>query len=159
MGFSINELVEGKGYKKFMAKLYGWGASIVLVGALFKIQHWPFAGEFLTVGLSTEAIIFFFSAFEPIHEDIDWTLVYPELAGIDIDDEDTLSKKVSKKSALEKFDSLLEKGEITPDLFQKLGNGLRSLNTTTEKLQDVASATVATNNYVANFEKASEKVN
>ncbi|NQX90600.1 MAG: gliding motility protein GldL [Flavobacteriales bacterium] len=63
-----------------MAKLYGIGAAVVIVGALFKIQHWPFASLLLIVGLSTEAVIFFFSAFEPIHEEPDWSLVYPELA-------------------------------------------------------------------------------
>lgn len=159
MGFNMSELVEGKGWKKFMAKLYGWGASVVIVGALFKIMHWPFAGALLTIGLLTEAVIFFFSAFEPIHEEIDWTLVYPELAGIDFEEDDEAGiKKASKESALEKFDGLLERAEITPELFDKLGTGLRNLNQTTEKLADVSDATAATNNYVANFERASEKV-
>ncbi len=79
---SLNSLVSSTGWKNFIAKLYGFGASIVIVGALFKIQHWPMAGLMLTVGLLTEAVIFFFSAFEPLHEEIDWTLVYPELAGL-----------------------------------------------------------------------------
>ena len=59
---SISELVETDGWKKFMAKVYGWGASVVMVGALFKIQHYPGAGPMLVVGLLTEAVIFFFSA-------------------------------------------------------------------------------------------------
>ena len=74
---SLSEIVQSSGYKNFMAKLYGIGASVVIVGALFKIQHWNGAGLMLTVGLFTEAIIFFFSAFEPLHEEVDWTLVYP----------------------------------------------------------------------------------
>ncbi len=45
---SLTDIVESSGWKKFMAKLYGWGASIVIVGALFKIQHWKFAGLLLT---------------------------------------------------------------------------------------------------------------
>ena len=53
---------------------------------------------------------------------------------------------------------MIENAEITPELFEKLGHGLQNLNNTAEKLQDVSDATVATNNYVANFEKASEKV-
>jgi len=69
-----------KAWKKFMAKLYGIGAAVVIIGAMFKIQHWPFASALLVVGLSTEAVIFFFSAFEPLHEEPDWSLVYPELA-------------------------------------------------------------------------------
>ncbi|NLF43778.1 MAG: gliding motility protein GldL, partial [Bacteroidales bacterium] len=66
-----------------MAKLYGWGAAVVIVGALFKIEHFPGASIMLIVGLGIEALIFFFSAFEPPHAEPDWTLVYPELAGID----------------------------------------------------------------------------
>ena len=66
MGFS-EFLFETRKGKKFIAMLYGFGASVVLVGALFKIQHWPFAGAMLTVGLLTEAVIFAFSAFEPPH--------------------------------------------------------------------------------------------
>ena len=86
-----------KGWKKFMAKLYGIGAAIVIMGALFKIMHWPFAGPMLVVGLSTEAVIFLFSAFEPIHEDPDWTLVYPELAlGHDDMDHDDLPEITSR---------------------------------------------------------------
>jgi gliding motility-associated protein GldL len=55
-----------------MAKLYGWGASVVIIGALFKIQHYQFAGLLLAIGLCTEAVIFFFSAFEPLKEEPDW---------------------------------------------------------------------------------------
>lgn len=82
MGFSISEIVQSSGYKNFMKYLYGWGAAVVLVGALFKLQHWPGAGIMLTVGMSVEAIIFFFSAFEPLVEEVDWSIVYPELAGM-----------------------------------------------------------------------------
>ncbi len=161
---SLGELTQTRGYKVFMGYVYGWGASVVMVGALFKIQHYPGSGVMLCVGLITEAIIFFLSAFEPPHEQVDWSLVYPELAGIDkdmekINVEDKKATVKSKKSALEKFDAMIENAEITPELFEKLGHGLKNLNTTTEKLKDVSDATAATNNYVANFEKASEKVN
>lgn len=74
-----------------MNMVYGIGASIVIIGALFKILHWDFTipgvgwkfggGTLLAIGLITEAIIFFISAFEPVHEEYDWSLVYPELVG------------------------------------------------------------------------------
>ena len=67
-------------YGNIMPKIYGLGAAVVIVGALFKIMHWPFASLMLIIGLSVEAIIFLFSAFEPLHEDPKWELVYPELA-------------------------------------------------------------------------------
>lgn len=157
---NLSEITSSKKYKKFMGFVYGWGAAVVMVGALFKIQHLPGAGIMLTVGLLVEAFIFFLSAFEPPHEEVDWSLVYPELAGVgeEINISDKKAAVSSKKSALEKFDAMIENAEITPDLFEKLGTGLRSLNVTAEKLHDVSDATVATNNYVANFEKASEKV-
>lgn len=157
---SFSEFFVSKGWKKFMGFIYGWGAAIVMVGALFKIEHLPGATIMLTVGLLTEALIFFLSAFEPPHVEYDWGLVYPELDGIE-ENLNVLDKKAaisSKKSALEKFDAMIENAEITPELFEKLGHGLQNLTNTAEKLQDVSDATVATNNYVANFEKASEKV-
>lgn len=91
---SLAELVESKGYKNFMKYVYGWGASVVLIGALFKIMHFPGASLMLTFGLSIEALIFFFSAFEPLHEELDWTLVYPELAGLtdEFDDDDQVRR-------------------------------------------------------------------
>ena len=66
----LAEITQGKKFKNFMAKLYGIGAAIVIVGALFKIQHWPASGFFLVLGLGTEAVIFIFSAFEPPHEEL-----------------------------------------------------------------------------------------
>jgi gliding motility-associated protein GldL len=78
MGF--NELVRSKPYKNFMAKLYGIGAAVVISGALFKILHLPGANVMLLLGMGTESIIFFFSAFEPLHVEYNWALVYPELA-------------------------------------------------------------------------------
>ena len=81
---SFKEILESKGYKNFMAKLYGIGASVVMIGALFKLTHVDFfnlglPNIMLTLGLVTEAIIFLFSAFEPLHVEPDWSLVYPEL--------------------------------------------------------------------------------
>ena len=159
---NLTEIVQSSGWKNFMAKLYGIGASVVIIGALFKIQHWPLAGTLLTAGLLTEAVIFFFSAFEPLHEEVDWTLVYPELAGMEDGEEfDQIPKSVGRgsSSALEKFDALLEQGEITPDLFNKLGRGLSKLNDTTEKLSDISDAGAATNDYVNNIKQAAATVN
>ena len=59
---ALDNLVQSKAYKNFMAKLYGWGAAVVIFGALFKIQHWPGATPMLIIGMSTEVLIFFMSA-------------------------------------------------------------------------------------------------
>lgn len=80
MGF-LDKIVKSKAYKNFMTKLYGIGASLVILGALFKITHWPAATLMLSIGMITESIIFFFSAFEEQPVIPDWSLVYPELWG------------------------------------------------------------------------------
>lgn len=85
-----------------MKYLYAWGASLVLLGALFKLMYWPYAGLMLSIGMLTEVTIFFFSGFEPIHDEVDWTLVYPELAGMT--DEEEL-RKYRKGSGLEGINS------------------------------------------------------
>lgn len=146
-----------KGWKKFMAKLYGFGAAIVIVGALFKIQHWPGAGIMLTIGLTTEAIIFFFSAFEPIHEEIDWSLVYPELAGLH--GEDDTKAIEDETSATETLDKMLEDAKIGPELIQSLGDGMRNLSDTTKQMSDISNASLATNEYVDSVKSASKNVN
>ncbi len=157
-----------------MAKLYGIGAAVVILGALFKIQHWPGAGIMLTLGLGVEAMIFFFSAFEPLHEELDWTLVYPELAGMHDDPEDMKAIPQNRTRAVEnygggngggssaalaKFDKMIENAEITPELFERLGQGLKNLNTTTAKLSDISDASLATNEYVSNIKNAAVSVN
>ena len=163
---NITEIVQSHGWKSFMAKLYGLGAAVVIVGALFKIQHWPGSGFFLTLGLLTEAIIFTFSAFEPLHEDLDWTLVYPELAGLTDEEELQHYRKGATRvgggdgsAALARFDELLEKGDIGEALFNKLGDGLKNLAKTTSNLSDISDAALATNNYVDNINAASESFN
>ncbi|MBX7093322.1 MAG: gliding motility protein GldL [Flavobacteriales bacterium] len=145
-----------------MAKLYGFGAAVVIVGAMFKIMHWPGAGAMLVIGLSTEAIIFIFSAFEPIHEDPKWELVYPELALGHMDDEHehgAQHHKVEKKgSVTEELDKMLEEAKIEPELIQSLGTGLRSLTDATHKIGDVSNASIATNEYIDSLKGASQKV-
>lgn len=160
---NISELTQTAQWKKFMAKLYGWGAALVILGALFKLMHWPMASTMLIIGMSTETIIFFFSAFEPIHEDVDWTLVYPELAGISEEEEFKPSPGRSRDTGgtgagFGKLDEMLANAEITPELFEKLGKGLKNLNQTTQNLMNVADAAKATNQFVDNLQSASESV-
>ena len=149
-----------KGWKKFMAKLYGFGAAVVIVGALFKIMHWPFAGPMLVVGLSTEALIFIFSAFEPIHEDPNWELVYPELALGHSDelDHSNLPAGKSKGGITDQLDKMLEEAKIDSQLLERLGDGMRSLGENAAQLKSVSSAAAATDSYVSSLQAASDKV-
>ena len=152
MGF-IEFLFETKKGKTIMGMLYGLGAAIVIVGALFKIQHWPGAGLMLIIGLSTEALIFMVSAFEPQHMPLDWTLAYPELAGMDED-----GNTIHKGSAVEQLDTMLDDAKIDSELIESLGTGLRSLSTNANKLSEISDASVATNEYAESLKSASSKV-
>ncbi|MFN5982591.1 MAG: gliding motility protein GldL, partial [Fluviicola sp.] len=154
-----------KGWKKFMAKLYGFGAAVVIVGALFKIMHWPFAGPMLVIGLSTEALIFIFSAFEPIHEDPNWELVYPELALGHADDLDhdaltAVSGRVGRGGSgiSGELDKMLEEAKIDSALLERLGDGMRSLGENASQLKSVTTAAAATDSYVSSLQAASDKV-
>lgn len=148
-----------KKWKQFMAKLYGWGASVVIIGALFKIQHYPGAGPLLILGLSTEAFIFFFSAFEPPHEDPDWTLVYPQLRTGEseevFDDTEAIG---DGKGVTQKLDQMLADAKIGPELIDNLGDGLRSLKDQAEKISDISDAQIATGEYVESIRTASGRV-
>ena len=132
-----------------MAKLYGIGASVVILGAMFKILHWPGADIMLTVGLTTEAVIFFISAFEKPHADYDWSLVYPELADMDDDN----------KSPVRELDNMLEKAKVDVDLIQSLGDGLRKSKSGTNGIGsavDIADSTKQYSEQSARKRKTSE---
>ncbi len=145
-------------YSTIMPKVYGIGASVVIVGAMFKLLHLAGAGAMLGVGLSTEAIIFFLSAFEPKKVEPDWTKVYPELA----DDYDgpmgaRLSKN-GKESVTKKLDTLMESAKIGPELIESLGRGMRNLSETTNKLGQMGDAAVATNQYSQQVRAAADNI-
>ncbi|MGA0197093.1 MAG: gliding motility protein GldL [Schleiferiaceae bacterium] len=130
--------VNGKRFKNFMAKLYGIGAAVVILGAMFKIMHWEGANFMLVAGLSTEAVIFFFSAFEKPATEYDWSLVYPELATGDGDGSMTITQQL---------DNALENGGIDSELIARLGEGMRSLSETAGALSGTVDAAGATAKY------------
>lgn len=156
MGF-VEFLFETKKGKTIMAIIYGVGGGIVIIGALFKIMHWPGAALFLILGLGVEAAIFFVSAFEPPHMDLDWTLVYPELAGMD-DGHGHGGGAISNKPVTEQLDDMLSEAKIGPELIESLGQGLRSLSDNANKLSEISDASVATNDYADSLKNASTKV-
>lgn len=142
----------GKKFKESMARLYGFGAAIVIIGALFKIEHMPFASEMLIIGLSTEALIFFFSALEPpAHSEPDWSLVHPELRYED--DESNTST-----TAVEEFDSLLKEAKIDSKMLKNLGDGMRNLGDQASKMSSMADAAGATQEFSDSLVKASNRV-
>ena len=148
---------ESKKWKTSMNFVYGFGAAIVIVGALFKILHWPGANAMLTIGLLTEAGIFVISAFEPVHMDPDWSLVYPELAG----GEPTVRKEKASAggSVSQQLDSLLSQAKIGPELIESLGTGLVSLSNNVKDMSSISNAAVATKEYAESATKAAHNMN
>lgn len=140
-------------YRNFMAKVYGLGAAVVLVGALFKINHYPGADIMLIVGLGTEALIFFFSAWEPPHVEPDWSLVYPELAGMY---KTTENKELKKRmSPTERLDEMLEKAKISQGTIDRLGTGMEKLSENAQQLNSVSNAAVVSEEFYKNLKTAS----
>ena len=134
--------------------VYGIGAAVVIVGALFKILHLIGADLMLSVGLLTEAAIFVISAFEPVHMDPDWSLVYPELAG----GEPTEKKKSTGGSVSQQLDSMLAQAKIGPELIESLGTGLTSLSSNVKEMANLSNAAVATNEYAESASKAAKNM-
>ena len=154
----MSKLPKVKGFKKYLHLASCFGASIVIIGALFKIQHWPGANIALIGGLGTEAILFCLFGIDIPHEDVDWTLAYPELAGMGHsenlhEDSDNEALPVSAQ-----LDNLLADAKIGPELIESLGSGMRNLTDTASKIGDISNATLATNEYVDNVKNASKNV-
>lgn len=149
-----NSFFESKKFKTTMNFVYGIGAAVVIVGALFKILHLKGADLMLSVGLLTEAAIFVISAFEPVHMDPDWSLVYPELAG----GEPTAKQKSAGGSVSQQLDSMLSQAKIGPELIESLGTGLTSLSSNVKEMANLSNAAVATNEYAESASKAAKNM-
>lgn len=142
-----------KGGKTVLNYAYSIGAAIVILGALFKINHWPFATEMLIAGMGTEVLIFFISAFEPQQEThlYEWSKVYPEL------DDDYLGEggvSESSGSITQKLDSMLEEANIEQNMINKLGDNLGKLSANVSSMGDMGDAMAATSDYASNARAA-----
>ncbi len=117
-------MANSKSSKKLMNMIYGLGAAVVILGALFKIMHWPLGNEMLIIGLITEALVFTVSAFEPVDNELDWSLVYPELAG------GSKKEKQERKDAdsmlSKKLDEMLKEAKLDASLMDSLGQSIRN---------------------------------
>lgn len=147
-------------FKSIMPKVYGIGAAVVIIGAMFKILHLPGAAIMLGIGLSVEAVIFFLSAFEPPHKEIDWTKVYPELdEDFDGDYAPMPKKQVSAgDSTSQQLDKVLASANIGPDLVKSLGDGMSRMADSAKQMASLGNAAVATNDYAKNVQEASKSL-
>ncbi len=133
-----------------------WGATVVIVGLLFKIQHWPNGGLFISIGLLSEAILFFILGFQREEVEIDWTKAYPELAH---DYQGELPKvaarpAVSSGSNTAALDKMLTDAKISPELIGSLGEGLRTFGDKVNSISKVADAGIATTEFAAKIKTA-----
>lgn len=148
--------------KIVMNMIYGLGAAVVIVGAWGKIMHFSWANLAITVGLLTEAAIFTISAFEPPHEDVDWSLVYPELAGMPGHGAHGKggAKVVGSGDAVsQELDKLLSDAKIGPELIESLGDGMRKLSDSAGKMGTITDAAQANSEFVTNIKAAATNVN
>lgn len=154
-------MAQSRAYKKRMNFVYGMGAAIVIIGALFKIQHISYGfltgGFMLTIGLVVEAGVFAISAFDAPEEDLDWSKVYPELAdGLSSEDDE---KKFGASGLLaQKLDNLLSEAKIDAGLMESLGTSMKNFQGAAEGLSSASETISATNKYNEQMSMASAQM-
>ncbi|RKS00603.1 MULTISPECIES: gliding motility protein GldL [unclassified Flavobacterium] len=145
--------------KKAMNFAYGMGAAVVIIGALFKIQHWTGASEMLIIGLSVEALIFGLSAFDPVDNELDWSLVYPELAGGEAKER---GKKEDPKDAQgllsQKLDNMLKEAKIDGQLMESLGNSIKNFEGAAKAISPTVDSVASTKKYAEEMTKAATQL-
>jgi len=145
--------------KRVMNFAYGMGAAVVIVGALFKIQHWTGASAMLIIGLLTEAFIFALSAFDAPDVELDWSLVYPELAGGQAKDR---AKKEEPKDAQgllsQKLDAMLKEAKIDGQLMESLGNSIKNFEGAAKAISPTVDSVASTKKYAEEMTKAAAQL-
>jgi len=134
-----------KSQKKIMNMVYGLGAAVVILGALFKIMHWPYGNGMLIIGLVTEALVFTISAFEKVDSDLDWSLVYPELAGGDPKNEKQATD--AERMLSKKLDSLLSDAKVDGELMVSLSKSIRNFEAAAKGIIPASDGIEATNRF------------
>ena len=148
-------MAQSKSTKKLFNMAYGLGASVVILGALFKILHWELGpltgGILLAIGLITEALIFAISAFEPVDDEYDWSLVYPELAGgasMGVARSNEAQEiKEAEASLSGKLDDLLKEAGVDASLMESLGSSIRNFEGAAKGIAPTVDAMESTRKY------------
>lgn len=144
-------MAQSKSSKKLMNMVYGLGASVVILGALFKIMHWPFGNLMLIVGLIVEAIVFAVSAFEPVDDEVDWSLVYPELAGGEPtarnNQQALISEQETEGMLSKKLDNILREAKIDANLMSSLGESIRNFEGAAKNITPTVDAMASQKKY------------
>jgi gliding motility-associated protein GldL len=130
-----------KSRKKFFQMVYGLGASVVIIGALFKIAHWPNGTLILAIGMIVEAIVFAISAFEPIEDEFDWSLLYNEIK------KSTGSTSQIEAKLSEKLDEMLREAQLDANLMRNLGEGINKFAAAAQSFDTVVDAAASTQKF------------
>jgi gliding motility-associated protein GldL len=168
----IEAIVQNKKFKKFLTRLYGLGASVVILGALFKIEHWTGASLMLSAGLITESVIFFFFAFDSEEEpkkdtpeilqnptyDAEGIPVYGAYQPASLGSANGSLGNGNGSLALAKFDEMLLDADISPALLERFGLGLKKLGETTENLNSMEDVSLASKSYMQTIKSADESL-
>ncbi|SFS60284.1 type IX secretion system motor protein PorL/GldL [Sphingobacterium wenxiniae] len=139
--------------------LINWGATVVIIGLMFKILHLKGGEWMIGVGLAVEALLFFIMGFMQAEQEPDWTRVYPEL------DEDyngelptrsvrAVAQPVATGNTAA-LDKLLQDAKIDENLIGNLGDGLRTFSDKVASISKVADTAVATNQFADKLNAAS----
>ena len=145
------QFANSKFYKTIMPYLYGWGASLVIAGALFKILSWPYANEMLIAGMGTEALIFFMSAFEHAPPQYKWERAFPGI----LDPDET----AGPTTVTLQLDKMLEDVDVDSKVLKNLGDGMKKLSQSASGLGDVADGTKKYNKQMLSASSNLEKIN
>ena len=141
-----------------ITNIVSWGATVVIIGLLFKIQHWPYGGMFISVGLLTESALFFILGFQRDREEVhvDWTRVYPELNEDFKGELPTATVRGGGSgSNTQALDKMLADAKIGPELIGSLGEGLRTFGDKVSNISKVADAGLATSEFSSKVKTAS----
>ena len=144
--------------KKAMNFSYGMGAAVVIIGALFKIQHYPGAGILLVIGLCTEALIFGLSAFDPVENELDWSLVYPELAGGDAKKKEAKKPEDAQGLLSQKLDAMLKEAKIDASLFTSLGSSIQNFESAAKGISPTVDSINAQKKYAEQMVSAATQM-
>lgn len=156
---------ESRAFDKFINMCYGLGASVVIIGALFKILHFSIGpltgGVMLTIGLVTEAFIFAVSAFEPLKPKYDWAAVYPELVGGEGMGGNargiaggTQTKGEIEESLSKKLDKMLKDAKIDGQLMESLGTSIKNFEGAAKTIAPTAEAMTSQKKYSEEMSRA-----
>lgn len=146
--------------KKVMNFAYGMGAAVVIIGALFKLMHWPGASLMLIVGLSVEALIFGLSAFDPVEKELDWSLVYPELAGGEAKKKEAKKEDPKEAQGLlsQKLDNLLKEAKIDGALMESLGNSIKNFESAAKGISPTVDSIASQKKYSEEMSQAAAQM-